>query len=168
MTNEYVERAAAMEAARHAWAKGLEPSQYIEELPVADVVEVNSSEKEFVDEWIRGNGMTFKQVADLISLYKGGGIPLSPVKIGDNVWFICWDKVAKTWNVDETPYTIEEVGVKGFFVSYDEEEPVEFDEYVLFDDIGDECFLSLELAKAAAAVKAEPVLQEDDADEVEG
>ena len=27
---EYIEREAAIEAAKHAWAKGLEPSQYIE------------------------------------------------------------------------------------------------------------------------------------------
>lgn len=142
--------------------------EVIEGAPAADVVKANSPEKAFVDEWICGNGMTFKQVADLIFLYKTGGIPLSPVKVGDRVWFICWDKVAKAWVVDETPYTIEEVGTKGFFVSYDEEDPIEFDEYVFFDDIGDECFLSLELAKAAAAVKEEPVLQEEEADETEG
>lgn len=34
---EYIERSAAIEAAKHAWAKGLEPSQYIEALPAADV-----------------------------------------------------------------------------------------------------------------------------------
>lgn len=37
---EYIERSAAIEAAKHAWAKGLEPSQYIEILPAADVVPV--------------------------------------------------------------------------------------------------------------------------------
>lgn len=37
---EYVSREAAIEAAKHAWAKGLEPSQYIEELPSADVAPV--------------------------------------------------------------------------------------------------------------------------------
>ena len=34
---EYIERSAAIKAAKHAWAKGLEPSQYIEALPAADV-----------------------------------------------------------------------------------------------------------------------------------
>jgi hypothetical protein len=34
---EYIEHRAAIEAAKHAWAKGLEPSQYIEALPAADV-----------------------------------------------------------------------------------------------------------------------------------
>lgn len=37
---EYIERSAAIETAKHAWAKGLEPSQYIEALPAADVAPV--------------------------------------------------------------------------------------------------------------------------------
>ena len=37
---EYIEREAAMRAARHAWGKGLEPSQYIEIIPAADVAPV--------------------------------------------------------------------------------------------------------------------------------
>ena len=38
--DEYIERSAAIEAAKHAWAKRLEPSQYIEALPAADVAPV--------------------------------------------------------------------------------------------------------------------------------
>lgn len=37
---EYIEREDAIKAAKHAWAKGLEPSQYIEIIPAADVAEV--------------------------------------------------------------------------------------------------------------------------------
>lgn len=37
---ECIERDAAIEAAKHAWAKGLEPSQYLEILPAADVAQV--------------------------------------------------------------------------------------------------------------------------------
>lgn len=37
---EYIKRSAAIEAAKHAWAKGLEPSQYIEIIPAADVAPV--------------------------------------------------------------------------------------------------------------------------------
>lgn len=37
---EYIERSAAIKAAKHAWAKGLEPSQYIEALSAADVAPV--------------------------------------------------------------------------------------------------------------------------------
>ena len=34
---EYIKREAAIEAAKHAWAKGIEPSQYMEIIPAADV-----------------------------------------------------------------------------------------------------------------------------------
>lgn len=37
---EYIDKEAAIEAVKHAWAKGLEPSQYIEIIPVADVAPV--------------------------------------------------------------------------------------------------------------------------------
>ena len=37
---EYIDKEAAIEAAKHAWAKGLEPSQYIEIIPSAEVVDV--------------------------------------------------------------------------------------------------------------------------------
>ncbi len=37
---EYIEREAAVEAAKHAWGKGLEPTQYIEIIPAADVAPV--------------------------------------------------------------------------------------------------------------------------------
>lgn len=37
---DYIERSTAIKAAKHAWAKGLEPSQYIEVLPAADVAPV--------------------------------------------------------------------------------------------------------------------------------
>lgn len=50
---EYIERSAAIQAAKHAWAKGLEPSQYIEVLPAADVVSVVPGRWEHLggDEW---------------------------------------------------------------------------------------------------------------------
>lgn len=34
---EYIEKREAIDAAKHAWAKGLEPSQYIEQIRPADV-----------------------------------------------------------------------------------------------------------------------------------
>lgn len=37
MNNDLINRQAAIDAVRHAWAKGLEPTQYLEELPSADV-----------------------------------------------------------------------------------------------------------------------------------
>lgn len=41
---ECIERSAAIKAAKHAWAKGLEPSQYIEALSAADVAPVRHAE----------------------------------------------------------------------------------------------------------------------------
>ena len=38
--DEYIKREAAIEAVKHAWAKGLEPSQYIEIITAADVAQV--------------------------------------------------------------------------------------------------------------------------------
>lgn len=50
---ECIERSAAIKAAKHAWAKGLEPSQYIEALPAADVAQVVRGRWEHLggDEW---------------------------------------------------------------------------------------------------------------------
>lgn len=55
---EYIERSSAIKAAKHAWAKGLEPSQYIEALPAADVAPVVRCEGckhriyKYVNSWI--------------------------------------------------------------------------------------------------------------------
>lgn len=40
MMDEYIKREEAIEAAKHAWAKGLEPSQYLEIIPAEDVAPV--------------------------------------------------------------------------------------------------------------------------------
>ena len=38
--DEYIKREDAIEAVKHAWAKGLEPSQHIEIIPASDVAPV--------------------------------------------------------------------------------------------------------------------------------
>lgn len=38
--DEYIKREEAIEAVKHTWAKGLEPSQYLEIIPAADVARV--------------------------------------------------------------------------------------------------------------------------------
>lgn len=40
MSKEYIGREEVILAVRHAWAKGLEPTQYIEQIPAADVAPV--------------------------------------------------------------------------------------------------------------------------------
>lgn len=47
MSKEYIDREKVILAVRHAWAKGLEPTQYIEQIPAADVAEVRHGR------WIR-------------------------------------------------------------------------------------------------------------------
>lgn len=37
---EYIDQADAIEAVNHAWAKGLEPTQFLENVPAADVAPV--------------------------------------------------------------------------------------------------------------------------------
>lgn len=44
---EYIKREDAIQAAKHAWAKGLEPSQYIEIVSAADAAEVKHGRWEF-------------------------------------------------------------------------------------------------------------------------
>ena len=46
MSKEYIGREEAILAVRHAWAKGLEPTQYIEQIPTADVEEVRHGQWE--------------------------------------------------------------------------------------------------------------------------
>lgn len=50
---EYIEREAAIGAAKHAWAKGLESSQYIEIISAADVALVRHGR------WIEKDKYTF-------------------------------------------------------------------------------------------------------------
>lgn len=54
---EYIERGAAVEAAKHAWGKGLEPTQYIEIIPAADVAPVRHGVWEYEPMTINTYGM---------------------------------------------------------------------------------------------------------------
>ena len=46
MSKEYIGREEVILAVRHAWAKVLEPTQYIEQIPTADVEEVRHGQWE--------------------------------------------------------------------------------------------------------------------------
>ena len=70
--DEYIERSAEIEAAKHAWAKGLEPSQYIEILPAADVAPVVHGR------WMkRRNGGTLCSRCGHYTQYKGQVLDMS-------------------------------------------------------------------------------------------
>ena len=49
--DEYIKREEAIEAVKHAWAKGLEPSQHIEIIPASDVAPVRHGR------WILGKDL---------------------------------------------------------------------------------------------------------------
>ena len=49
--DDYVKRQEAIEAVKYAWAKGLEPTQYIEIIPAAQVREDVRAEWVFDSEW---------------------------------------------------------------------------------------------------------------------
>lgn len=53
--SEYINREDAISAVKHAWAKGLEPSQYIEIIPAADVVEERHGKWELDEEKSKGH-----------------------------------------------------------------------------------------------------------------
>ena len=67
MAGDYIRREAAIEAVKHAWAKGLEPSQYIEILPAADVAEVvRCKDCEYlVNTTINANGFLICDISDM-------------------------------------------------------------------------------------------------------
>ena len=64
---DYIELSAAIEATKHAWAKGLEPSQYIEALPVADVAPVVRCKdcEHLVNATVNGNGFLICDISDM-------------------------------------------------------------------------------------------------------
>ena len=64
--DEYIERGEAIEAVKHAWAKGLEPSQYIEIIPASDVAPLRHAK--WVDNHCTACGM---------------------MPMGDEMWKLC-------------------------------------------------------------------------------
>ena len=64
---KYIEREAAIKAAKHAWAKNLEPSQYIEALPAADVAPVVRCKdcKYIVEATVNSNGFLICHINDM-------------------------------------------------------------------------------------------------------
>lgn len=79
---EYIERRTAIEAAKHAWAKGLEPSQYIETLPAADVAPVvHGRWEDSIDEWFETDVYTCSKCRESYVLVEG-----TPK---ENLWHYC-------------------------------------------------------------------------------
>ena len=87
---------------------------------------------------------------------KDGRLFISPVKVGDMLWPICFDTVLGAWVVDDQPQRVNEVGTKGFFVSETYGKPEDIDEFYPYELIGDEYFHTREEAVAAVATKERP------------
>ncbi len=93
---EYIERGEAIQAAKHAWAKGIEPSQYIEIIPAADVAPVVH------EEWVH-NPMSDERVVGLdVPVMHGRWITSSerPDKLICSVCNCGFD----TWKYDQHNY----------------------------------------------------------------
>lgn len=121
--------------------------------------EICAEYKKFEDEAV-SKGVTFKRIVELMEAEKDDRLFISPLKVGDMLWPICWDGVTGEWYADDQPERVNEVGTKGFFLSACIDEPEAIDEFYPYEMIGDEYFLSHEEAVAAAAVKEKPEVQE--------
>lgn len=87
--SDYIKRENALSAVKHAWAKGLEPSQYIEIIPVADVAEVKHGK------WI---GTLYDGYADGSPVYEEFECSLCGCEHnadGEPTWSYCPDCGAK-------------------------------------------------------------------------
>lgn len=73
MSKEYIDREKVILAVRHAWAKGLEPTQYIEQIPAADVTPVV-------------HGELTEHIRELLQAEQDGRLLVLPCKVGDELW----------------------------------------------------------------------------------
>ena len=97
--------------------------------------------------------LDMERFKEILQAAEGGWLFMSPVKLGDMLWPICWDGVLGAWVVDDHPTRVNEVGSKGFFVSETYGKPEEIDEFYPYEMIGDEFFHTREEAVEAAATK---------------
>ena len=71
----------------------------------------------------------------------GFDVFVTPVSIGDPVYWIMWDSVPKQHFVSEAEY-VTEVGKIGFRIASQDEDPDECDDFYLYSEIGQYIFLS--------------------------
>lgn len=78
MSKEYIGREEVILAVRHAWAKGLEPTQYIEQIPAADVLPVV-------------HGELTEHIHELLRAEKDGRLVVLPCRVGDRIYRVIDD-----------------------------------------------------------------------------
>ena len=90
--SDYIKREDAIHAVRHAWAKGLEPTQYIELIPAADVrenvqgewIEVITEAIEAMKRCVVNHDMqTFMVLAKMCKMIAGDDFDITIEKDGD-------------------------------------------------------------------------------------
>lgn len=67
MPKDYISREDAISCVKHAWAKGLEPTQYLEELDAVDVVEHKRGA--WITAWV--NGVEFQRCTECGAYLQG-------------------------------------------------------------------------------------------------
>ena len=82
--DEYIKREAAIGAAKHAWAKGLEPSQYIEIIPAADVEPVRPGR--WVQQPLNGTHIWRCSKCETIGSPQWNYCPKCGAKMGDKLY----------------------------------------------------------------------------------
>lgn len=72
-----------------------------------------------------------------------------PIKVGDELYSICYDSVAGEWIIWDEPEKVNEVGTKYFFLSSEYPSAKYPDEFHSYREIGKEYFFTYEEAKKA-------------------
>lgn len=81
---------------------------------------------------------------------KDGRLFIAPAKVGDEVYFVYQDEVTGEYFVS-SPERIVEVGTRGFFLAVSSLYPDDPDDFVPYEELGTEYYLSREEAEAERA-----------------
>lgn len=98
---EYIEREAAIEVAKHAWAKGLEPSQYMEIIPAANVAPVRHGRCD-----VCSGKAVLTQDAD-----NGYSLEIDPEQQEASLWY--GDNCLAVFHIDYCPNCGEKMDLEG-------------------------------------------------------
>ena len=91
--DEYIKREAAIEAVKHAWAKGLEPSQYIEIITAADVAPVRHGRWDDEHKCTVCHNEAFFKISDIRPDYDYDWEE-NLVETGNYIWDTEWSETA--------------------------------------------------------------------------
>ena len=90
-------------------------------------------------------------IAELADHLLANGVIMPPCKVGDTVYFVIYDSVIDEWHISPEP--VVDVTTKGFYTSGHEGSNENGDLW-LWEDVGDDIFLTQEEAEAALAERS--------------